>query len=176
MPPKPVLLKTVDYHATITRACSFGLTACAHLLFRVHTNYVITLSRTGTGIEGAEYGLGLPGDAREKVSLACGSWVCGQGAPAETWWRWMLEQGEKEPVICLFLRNGIHSFFPSSFGDWGLISLRGCPLCNLKVFKRAIRQALSHSAGNPKEDRQAKSGKGGPATSYFAEGEVRQRE
>lgn len=56
------------------------------------------------------------------------------------------------------------------------MSLRGCPLCNLQVFKRAIRQALSHSADNPKQDRRTKSGKWGPTTSYFAEGEVRQRE
>lgn len=75
--------------------------------------------------------LGLQGDAQEKVEsrrsrdckgcgkalLACGSWVCGQGALAETWWRWMLEQGEKQPMIHLFLCKRIQSFFPGCFGD-----------------------------------------------------------
>lgn len=77
--------------------------------------------------------LGLQGDAQEKVEsrrnrdcegsikapLACGSWVCGQGALAETWWTWMLEQGEEQPVICLVLCRGIHSFSTSClrFGD-----------------------------------------------------------
>lgn len=51
--PKPTLFVTINYHAIITRACSFGSTACAHLLFRVCTNYVITSWRMGIGVDGA---------------------------------------------------------------------------------------------------------------------------
>lgn len=34
------------------------------------------------------------------------------------------------------------------------MSITDCALCNLKVFKRAIRQVISHSAGNLKQDGQ----------------------
>lgn len=106
---KPVLFKAINYHVIITRACSFGLTACALLLYGLYTNYVVTLSRYWD--RWSEVLLGLQRDPWEKMEsrrsrdykgygntpLACGSW------------RWMLKHGEKQSMIHLFLCKEIHS-------------------------------------------------------------------
>lgn len=90
--------------------------------------------------------LGLQGDAWEEVesrrnrdckgcgkaALASGSRVCGQVALAEMCWRWMLEQAEKQPTICLFLCKGIHSFSPPAALVMGTNELKKLPPMQLE--------------------------------------------
>jgi len=134
--------------------------------------------------------LGLRGDVQENVepgrsrdckgcgraSLASGSWglwarvssrgvvKVDAGAGRET---------ANDPLISV---QGALLLIVQLLWRQGLMCPGDCLLCNWKVSKRATRQALSHSAGNPKQGRQTRSVKWGPASSYFAEREVRQRE
>ena len=88
------------------------------MLFGVHTNYVITLSRTSTGTGGRlgwvskgmfrkRWSPGGAGIVRHCWLVAAGAAkvLQEQGAVGEVWWRWMLEEGEKEPKIHFFLRK-----------------------------------------------------------------------
>lgn len=153
LPSKPVLFKTINYHAVITRACSFGSAACAHLLFRVYTNYVITLSRTGTEIDGVSLCWVSKGMLGKRWSLGgvglqrlwqgtAGFWQLGLQARSSS--RDMVEvdagagwETANDPLISV---QGDSLLFPRLLWRWGPMSLRDCRLCNLKVFKRAIRQ------------------------------------
>lgn len=168
LPSKPVLFKAINYHAIITRACSFGWTACAHLLFRVYTNYVITSSRAGTGIDGTSLcwvSKGMhgkrwsPGGIGIAKAVARQHWLLGAGSVGKLLWQrcagggcWSRRRNSQRSAY--FCARGFTPFPPPLLWWWGPMSLRNCLLCNLKVFKRAVRQTLSHSAGNPKQDGQ----------------------
>lgn len=113
----------------------------------VYANYIIILSRRDTGIDGVSLCWVLKGVLGKRLSLG------GAGiAKAVARHCWLVAAGSvgKElyqrhgGVGCLSrVRNNQQSahfhalFFPWLLWRWGLVSLRDCPLCNLKVFKKA---------------------------------------
>lgn len=144
LPSKPTLFITINYHTTISRACSFGSTACAHLLFGVCTNYVITLWRMGTNVDedsaGSQRGcsLGKEQPRRSRGDKNCGKhhwlqWVALQPRNSSRDWRCVLGQGNRRLTFCLFLCKGFNSFSLDTSED-----SRVCP-----QHDRAVRQALS---------------------------------